>query len=67
LTVEIRKIAVNIRFDHVDPRGEAALSLLRKAAVEVLYEAFGFRRIEPSGQYESHPTSVCFELAIGDV
>lgn len=58
---------MDFRIVDVDPLGAVALSLLLQAAAMALYQAFGFRRIPPFGAYESDPTSVCFELPIGDV
>lgn len=29
-----------------------------------LYEAYGFHRIPPFGEYENDPTSVCYELQL---
>jgi GNAT superfamily N-acetyltransferase len=34
----------------------------KQAPAMALYEAFGFRRIAPFGEYRDDPTSVCFEL-----
>jgi len=36
----------------------------RQQSAMALYESFGFRRIEPFGEYENDPTSVCYEKHI---
>jgi putative acetyltransferase len=36
----------------------------RQGAAMALYEAYGFRRIPPWGEYAADPTSVCYELRL---
>jgi putative acetyltransferase len=36
----------------------------KQPAAMALYEGFGFRRIEPFGEYASDPASVCYELLL---
>ncbi|HEX6269498.1 MAG TPA: GNAT family N-acetyltransferase [Anaerolineales bacterium] len=36
----------------------------RQLPAMALYESYGFRRIEPFGEYANDPTSVCYEKAV---
>jgi putative acetyltransferase len=39
----------------------------KQTSAMALYEAYGFRRIPPFGEYVNDPTSVCYELCLGPV